>query len=165
MFFILVSSLILLPSCLGTSVKREWAFSREFQPRLYFRLAVIDTDPQFQISSYVEAELLRKGYQVRDAFTVREALKTVISKDQPFNPEILEKMGRLLDVQGIVLCSVLEFSRFRDAYRLNIKMVNPQNGYTLWSAHGYAEGKKGQKPADLLREIVASSLKDLPAAP
>ena len=150
---------------MGPSVKRDLVLSREYQPTRYPRIAVIDLDPKIQFSEYVEAELLRKGYQVREGFIVRQTLKNEAPNDKPIDPDTLAKIGNLLDVQGIVLCSVLEFSRFRDAYRLNMKMVSPKDGFTLWSAQGYLEGKKGQKTADLLREIVGASLKGLPPVP
>ncbi len=161
----LMGCLVFSLACFGRSAQRDLVLSREYQPKLFLRVAVIDLDRQVHFSEYVEAELLRKGHQVKEGFTVRQVLKTEAPKEKPLDPGGLEKIGTLLDVQGIVLCSVLEFSRFRDAYRLSIKMVNPKNGFTLWSAQGYIEGKKGQKTADLLREIVASSLKDLPSIP
>jgi len=161
----LAGSSILSLGCFGRGVQRDLILSREYQPNLFLRVAVIDLDPQIQFSEYVEAELLRKGHQVREGFTVRQVLKMETLKDKSLDPGSLEKIGNLLDVQGIVLCSVLEFSRFRDAYRLSIKMVNPKSGFTMWSAQGSIEGKKGQKTADLLREIVTSSLKDLPSIP
>jgi hypothetical protein len=71
-------------------------------------------------------------------------------------------MGTLLEVQGIVLCSVLEFSRFRDSFRLSIKMVAPDTGNTIWSAQGEMEGRRGEKTSTILREIVISSLGKLP---
>jgi hypothetical protein len=63
-----------------------------------------------------------------------------------------------------VLCSVLEFNRFRDSYRLSIRCVAPDTGNTLWYAEGAQEGRKGLKSSDLLKDIVVSSLKGLPAA-
>jgi Tfp pilus assembly protein PilN len=89
-------------------------------------------------------------------------------KKEGFSPESLDlralaQVGTLLDVQGIVLCSVLEFSRFRDSYRVSIRMVVPRTGETVWSAQGAVEGARGQKSSTLLNQIAVSCLKELPA--
>ncbi len=123
----------------------------------------MNMDAQVQFSEYVEAELVRRGYQVKESSSVRRLLaKEGLEKDGALDPPALARIGSLLDVQGIVLCTVLDFSRFRDAYRLNIKMIDPGTGNTIWSAQGAMEGRRGGKPGDLLKAIVASSLKELP---
>jgi hypothetical protein len=150
--------------CLGT-VDQELVSRQDFHPQQYERLAVIDLDPQVQFSEYVEAELLRKGYKVKEGSGVRQLLKREGFLQESLDPQALAKIGTLLDVQGIVLCRVLEFSRFRDSYRLSIKMVAPETGNTVWSAQGAREGRSGQKSSALLKEIVVSSLKKLPPVP
>jgi hypothetical protein len=155
-------SMLFLGGCLGALVHQDLVLSQNFQPRQYERLAVIDLDPQVQFSEYVEAELLRKGYKVKEGSVVRQLLKKEGFLQDSLDPQALAKIGALLDVQGIVLCRVLEFSRFRDYYRLSIKMVAPETGNTIWSAQGALEGRSGQKSSLLLREIVVSSLKRLP---
>ena len=153
-----------MPGCGGLFVKKDLALSKGFQPSQYKSLAVINLDPQVRFSEYVEAELVRKGYQVKDSALVRKVLRQEgLEKEEGFDPQALAKIGSLLQVQGIVLCSVLEFSRFRDSYRLNIKMVAPNSGNTIWSAQGAKEGSKGQKSSELLKDITASSLRGLPA--
>jgi hypothetical protein len=160
--FSLSLSMLLLAGCLGSLVHEDLVLPRDFQPRQYERLAVLNLDPQVQFSEYVEAELLRKGYRVKEGSIVRQLLKKEGFPQESLDPQALAKIGSLLDVQGIVLCRVLEFSRFRDYYRLSIKMVAPQSGNTIWSAQGTAEGRSGEKSSTLLREIVVSSLKRLP---
>ena len=155
-------SMLFLAGCLGALVHQDLVLPQDFQPRQYERLAVINLDPQVQFSEYVEAELLRKGYKVKEGSMVRQLLKKEGFLQESLDPEALAKIGTLLDVQGIVLCRVLEFSRFRDYYRLSIKMVAPETGNTIWSAQGALEGRSGQKSSILLREIVVSSLKRLP---
>lgn len=151
--------------CLSSGVRKDFVSSAEFRPEKFQRLAVINVDPQIQFSEYVEAELVRRGYQVRESASVRELLaKEGLGKEGNLDPAALAKIGSLLDVRGIVLCSVLDFSRFRDSYRLNIKMIDPATGNTLWSAQGALESRKGQKRSELLKQIVAASLKDLPRA-
>ncbi len=160
---LLVSFLLLFSYGCFSSVKKDFAASPEYRPRNFQRVAVISTDPQIHFSEYVEAELVRRGYLVRESASVRELLaKEGVGKDGVLDPATLAKIGSLLDVQGIVLCNVLDFSRFRDAYRLNIKLIDPQTGNTMWSAQGAMEGKKGQKKGELLKNIVTLSLKDLP---
>ncbi len=145
-FPILIITLFLLGACLGSSVRKELIVSPGFQPRQFQTLAVINLDPQVQFSEYVEAELLRRGYTVKEGTAVRQMLKKEgYNKEDSFTPEGLARLGTLLEVQGIVLCSVLEFSRFRDAYRLSMKMVSPQTGHTLWAAQGYREGAGGTR--------------------
>ncbi|MCX5909746.1 MAG: hypothetical protein NTY64_21865 [Deltaproteobacteria bacterium] len=166
-FSILTIALCLFLACMGASVRKELIISPDFQPGQYTRLAVISMDPQIQFSEYVEANLLGKGYTLKEGTAVRQLLKKEgfpFNREESFTPEALARIGSLLDVQGIILCSVIEFSRFRDAYRLGIKMINPQTGHTVWMAQGYSEGKKGQKSADLLQAIVTSSLQGLPRA-
>jgi len=113
----------------------------------------------------VESELLRKGYKVKEGSVVQQLLKKEGFSQESLDAQALAKIGTLLDVQGIVLCRVLEFSRFRDSYRLSIKMVAPETGNTVWSAQGALEGRSGQKSSALLKEIVVSSLKNLPRVP
>ncbi len=162
--FLSLLVLLLIPAaCFYGGVKKDFVLGRDFQPGAYSRLAVIDLDPQIQFAQYVEADLLRKGYKVKDSGTVSQLLKKEgLSKDSSLESPALKKIGDLLQVQGVVLCRVLEFSRFRDSYRLNIKCVAPETGNTVWYAEGSKEGKKGQKGGDLLKEIVASALKPLP---
>jgi hypothetical protein len=162
---LLFASSMLLTGCLGASVKKDVVFPSDFAPHEYQRLAVINLDPRVHFSEYVEVELLKKGYRVKERSMVQQWLKKEgFIKEESFDPPTLARIGALLDVQGVVLCSVLEFSRFRDSYRLSIKMVNPATGNTIWSALGAMEGRGGQKSTDLLKEIVVSSLRDLPAA-
>jgi Tfp pilus assembly protein PilN len=94
---------------------------------------------------------------------VRQLLKKEGFPPESLDLRALAQVGTLLDVQGIVLCSVLEFSRFRDSYRVSIRMVVPRTGETVWSAQGAVEGTRGQKSSTLLNEIVVSCLKELPA--
>ncbi len=165
-FLFSLSFMVLLAACLGTPVQKDLVLSRDFQAKQYQRLAVIDLDPQVHFSEYVEAELLRKGYKVKERSTVQQLLKKEgLAKEESWDPDTLTKIGTLLHVQGIVLCNVLEFSRFRDSYRLSIKMVDPETGNTAWSAFGAKQGKRGQKSSELLKEIVASSLRKLPPVP
>jgi hypothetical protein len=162
---LLTSSLLFLPGCLGALADKDLVLPQDFQPRQYERLAVINLDPQVQFSEYVEAELLRKGYKVKEGSMVRQLMKKEGVLRESLDAQALAKIGTLLDVQGIVLCRVLEFSRFRDYYRLSIKMVAPETGNAIWSAQGALEGRSGQKSSVLLKEIVVSSLKKLPRMP
>jgi hypothetical protein len=152
--------------CLDARVKKDLTLSRDFNPRAFPTLAVINLDPRIQFSQYVGAELLKKGYKVKEGDTVGQLLKKEgLPKDEAPDTRSLAKMGDLLQAQGIVLCSVLEFSRFRDAYRLGIKCVDPKTGDTLWYAEGSKEGRKGQKSSELLKEIVVACLNRLPLLP
>jgi len=162
-FLLLVAAMLLLAGCLGGSVRRDLVLSRDFQPRQYERVAVMNLDPRVNFSEYVEAELLRKGYKVKEGSSVRQLLiKEGLFREGAPDVQSLAKMGTLLDVQGIILCSVLEFSRFRDSFRLSIKMVAPETGNTIWSAQGELEGKGGEKTSTILRKIVIFSLANLP---
>jgi len=162
---LLTSSLLFLGGCLGALVDKDLVLPQGFQPRQYERLAVINLDPQLQFSEYVESELLRKGYKVKEGSMVRQLLKKEGFLQESLDVQALARIGTLLEVQGIVLCRVLEFSRFRDSYRLSIKMVAPETGNTVWSAQGALEGRSGQKSSVLLKQIVVSSLKKLPRVP
>ncbi|MBI4495879.1 MAG: hypothetical protein HY697_02990 [Deltaproteobacteria bacterium] len=153
-----------LIGCAG--VQKDLYLPRDFQPRQYQQLAVLNLDPQVVFSEYAEAELLKKGYKVKEHSLVRQVLrKEGLTQEESLEPQALARLGGLLGVQGIVLCRVLEFSRFRDAYRLSIKMVDPASSQTVWSAQGFLEGKKGMRSSELLRQIVHSTLKDLPPVP
>jgi len=155
--------MLFLAGCLGASVRRDLALSRDFQPRQYERLAVVNLDPRVNFSEYVETELLRKGYKVKEWSSARQLLiQEGLFREGSPDPQSLAKMGKVLEVQGIVLCSVLEFSRFRDSFRLSIKMVAPETGNTIWAAQGEMEGRRGEKTSTILREIVISSLGKLP---
>jgi hypothetical protein len=126
-------------------------------------VAVVNLDPRVNFSEYVETELLRKGYKVKEWSSVRQLLiKEGLFREGSPDPQSLAQMGKVLGVQGIILCSVLEFSRFRDSFRLSIKMVAPETGNTIWSAQGEMEGRRGEKTSTILREIVISSLRKLP---
>ena len=165
-FALLFLSILLFLSfgCFGDRVKRDFILSRNFTPRTYPSLAVVNLDAQIQFSQYVEAELLRKGYKVKEGGTVAQLLKREgLLKEGALDAPGLAKLGDLLQVRGIVLCRVLEFSRFRDSYRLSIKCVDPGTGDTLWYGEGAKEGRKGQKSGELLKEIASSSLKGLPS--
>ena len=167
-FFLVLLTLAmpLLAGCLGSSVHRDLVLSRDFQSRQYERIAVINLDPRINFSEYVEAELLKKGYRVKEWSIARQILvKEGLLGEGPLDLQNLAKIGKLLDVQGIILCSVLEFSRFRDSFRLSIKMVDPETGNTVWSAQGEMEGRRGEKSSMILREIVISSLQKLPPRP
>ena len=162
-FLFISAAVILLAGCLGASVHRDLILSRDFQPRQYERVAVMNLDPRVNFSEYVEAEMLRKGYKVREWSSARQLLiKEELFREGAPDLQNLAKMGTLLDVQGIILCSVLEFSRFRDSFRLSIKMVAPETGNTIWSAQGELEGKGGEKTSTILRKIVIFSLANLP---
>ena len=164
--FFIIPFLFILGGCITASVQKDLVWSKDFQPKNYQRLAVIDIDPQIQFGEYVETELLKKGYQIKEKSMVRQiAKKGELLKEEISDPSTLSKLGGMLKVQGIVLCSVLEFSRFRDSYSLNIKMVAPETGNILWVAQGAMEGKRGQKSSELLKRIVHSSLKNLPSVP
>ena len=167
-FFLVLLTLAmpLLAGCLRSSVHRDLVLSRDFQSRQYGRIAVINLDPRINFSEYVEAELLKKGYRVKEWSIARQILvKEGLLGEGPLDLQNLAKIGRLLDVQGIILCGVLEFSRFRDSFRLSIKMVDPETGNTVWSAQGEMEGRRGEKSSMILREIVISSLQKLPPRP
>jgi hypothetical protein len=167
-FVVLFLSILFLlqAGCFDTRVKKDLILSRDFKPQAYSGLAVINLDPQIQFAQYVEAELLKKGYKVKETGTVGQLLKKEgLLKEGSVDAQSLPKIGDLLQVQGIVLCSVSEFSRFRDSYRLSIKCVAPNTGDTLWYAEGAKEGRRGQKSSELLKEIVVSSLKGLPSVP
>jgi hypothetical protein len=156
----------LLAACFDGRVKRDLVLAREFNPRAYPVLAVINLDPQIQFSQYVEAELLKKGYKVKEGITVGLLLKKEgFLREGALDANSLPKVADLLQVQGIVLCNVMEFSRFRDSYRLGIRCVAPKTGDTLWYAEGAKEGRRGQKSSELLKEIVVASLSKLPAFP
>ncbi|MBI5968337.1 MAG: hypothetical protein HY882_10845 [Deltaproteobacteria bacterium] len=161
-----ISAMLLLAGCLSASVQKDLILPRDYQPGQYERVAVINLDRQVDFSEYVEAELLRKGYKVKEGFRVVQVLrKEGFFVEESINLDNLGKIGALLDVQGIVFCRILEFSRFRDSYRLSIKMVAPHTGNIVWSAQGAKEGRRGQKSSDLLKEIVHSTLKKLPPHP
>jgi hypothetical protein len=126
-------------------------------------MAVINLDPQVRFSHFVEAELMKKGYRVKEGTVVGQFVKNEgLVKDGSLDLSALARIGSHLQVQGVVLCSVLEFSRFRDSYRLSIRCVSPDTGNTLWYAEGAKEGRKGEKSSELLKDIVVSSLKGLP---
>ena len=165
--FLFLSFFLLLPAgCFDARPKRDLILSRDFNPQAYPTLAVINLDPQIRFSQYVEAELLKRGYKVKEGSAVGQLLKKEgLLKDGALDAQGLARVGNLLQVQGIVLCSVLEFSRFREAYRLSIRCVAPDTGDTLWYAEGAMEGKGGQKSSELLKEIVAASLNRLPPMP
>jgi hypothetical protein len=153
-------------ACGGSRVKKDLSLARDFRPREVQTLAVVNLDPKIQFSYLVEAELLKKGYKVKESSSVARLLKDEgLLKEGSLDPAALAKIGRRLQVQGIVLCSVLEFSRFRDSYRLSMRCVSPETGNTLWLAEGSKESRRGQKSSELLKEIVVSSLKNLPAVP
>jgi len=167
-FFLLLLLFLFLFSVsgCGTRVKKDLTLAREFRPQEFQALAVINLDPKIQFSHFVEAELLKKGYKVKESSTVAQLLKSEgLVKEGSLDPSALNKIGSRLQVQGIVLCSVLEFSRFRDSYRLSMRCVSPETGNTLWFAEGAKEGSKGQKSSELLKEIVVSSLKGIPSVP
>ena len=166
--FLLVLFLFLpiFSACSGTRVKKDLTLARDFRPQEVQTLAVINLDPQIQFSHFVEAELLKKGYKVKESSTVAQMLKSEgLIKGGALDPSALTKIGRRLQVQGIVLCSILEFSRFRDSYRLSMRCVSPETGNTLWFAEGIKEGRRGQKSSELLKEIVVASLKGIPSVP
>ncbi len=164
-FLSLLAAFLLLGACSRISVRKDLVLHPGFQPQQYQKLAVINLDPHIQMAEYAEAELVRKGYQVKEGFLVRQMLKNGgFAKEEALDAQALIKIADQMGVQGIVLCSVLEFSRFKDAFRLSIKMVDPTRGITVWTAQGAAEGKRGEKVSELLRAIVISCLKDLPQA-
>jgi hypothetical protein len=153
-------------ACGGSRVKKDLSLARDFRPREVQTLAVVNLDPHIQFSYLVEAQLLKKGYKVKESSSIARLLKDEgLLKEGALDPAALAEIGRRLQVQGIVLCSVLEFSRFRDSYRLSIRCVSPETGNTLWLAEGSKESRRGQKSSELLKEIVVSSLKSLPAVP
>ena len=159
-------SCLLICACGETRVKKDLTLGRDFRPQEVQNLAVVNLDPQVQFSHFVEAELLKKGYRVKEGSTVGQFLKSEnLLKEGSLGPSSLAKIGSGLQVQGVVLCSILEFSRFRDSYRLSIRCVAPQTGNTLWYAEGGKEGRKGQKSSDLLKEIVVAILKGIPSVP
>jgi hypothetical protein len=156
-------SFLLFPAC-ATPVKKDFTLAPDFRPQKMQTLAVVNLDPQIRFSHFVEAELLKKGYRVKEGSAVGQFLKNEgLVKDNSLDLSALSRIGSHLQVQGVVLCSVLEFSRFRDSYRLSIRCVAPDTGNTLWYAEGAKNGRKGEKSSDLLKDIVVSSLKDLPA--
>jgi hypothetical protein len=152
--------------CYLFSLSGEVYLTPRFKASQFKYLAVLNLDPQIKFAEYVEAELIRKGYAVKEEALFRQMLKKEgITKEESLSLEELAKIGRILNIQGIVFCRVLDFSRFRDFYRLQIKMVSTENGNTIWVAQGSMEGKRGEKPGDILKQIVASALKDLPEIP
>lgn len=164
--FLFFLSCLSIGACGKTRVKRDLTLARDFRPQEVQNLAVVDLDPQVHFSHFVEAELLKKGYRVKESSTVEQFLKSEgLLKEGSLGPSALAKIGSRLQVQGIVLCSIMEFSRFRDAYRLSIRCVAPRTGNTLWYAEGGKEGRRGQKSSDLLKEIVVSSLRGVPSVP
>jgi hypothetical protein len=163
-FLILSLPILLSLGCSATRVKKDLVLSREFRPQDVQTLAVVNLDPQVQFSHFVEAELLKKGYRMKEGAAVARFLKNEnLLKEGSLDPSALAVIGSRLQVQGIVLCSILEFSRFRDSYRLSIRCVAPETGNTLWYAEGAKEGRKEQKGSELLKEIVRSSLKEIPS--
>jgi len=164
-YFLLFVLFLLLTGC-SPRVKRDFVLSPGFQPQNHRSLAVINLDPQVPFSQYVEAELLKKGYRVREGTVVGQFLKIEgLLKERALDPQSLSKIGAAFQVQGVVLCNVLEFSRFRDSYRLSIRCVSPESGDILWYGEGAKEGRGGQKSSELLKEIVLSCLKGLPPVP
>lgn len=160
--FLLASPL----SCYLFSLTGEVFLSPGFKAPQYKHLAVLNLDSQIKFAEYVEAELIRKGYEVKEEALFRQTLKKEgLTKEESFTLEELAKIGNILKIQGIVFCRVLDFSRFRDFYRLQIKMISTETGNTIWVAQGSMEGKRGEKPGDILKQIVASALKDLPEIP
>ena len=163
LFLILLIAFLFFVAC-AASVKKDFSLSPDFKPQNVQVLAVVNLDPQVRFSHFVEAELLKKGYRVKEGTVVGQFVKNGgLAKDGSLDQSALAKIGSQLQVQGVVLCSVLEFSRFRDSYRLSIRCVAPESGNTLWYAEGSKEGRKGQKSSDLLKEIVVASLKGVPA--
>jgi hypothetical protein len=163
---LMIPFFFILGGCLAASFQKDLIWSKDFQPKDYQRLAVIDMDPQIHFGEFVEAELLKKRYQIKEKSIVRQMThQGELLNKEISDPSILSKLGGMLKVQGIVLCSVLEFSRFRDSYHLNVKMVDPETGNILWVAQGAMEGKKGRKSSELLKRIVHLSLENLPSAP
>lgn len=155
-----------LLGCYLFSLSGEVYLSPGFKASQYKYLAVLNLDPQIKFAEYVEAELTRKGYEVKEEALFRQMLKKEgITKEDTFSWEELAKIGEILKIQGLVFCRVLDFSRFRDFYRLQIKMISTETGNTVWVAQGSMEGKRGEKPGDILKQIVASALKDLPEIP
>jgi hypothetical protein len=147
--FFSIPFLFILGGCVTASVQKDLVWSKDFQPQHYQLLAVIDMDAQIQFAAYVEAELLKKGYQIKEGSTVRQMLKKEgLRKEEFLDPPTLSKMGEMLKVQGIVFCNVLEFSRFRDSYRLSIKMVAPDTGNIMWLPRVRWMGKGGKKAAN-----------------
>ncbi len=165
-FLLLLFIFLFIFSACSGRVKKDLTLARDFRPQEVQTLAVINLDPRIQFSHFVEAELLKKGYKVKESSTVAQLLKSQgLIKEGALDPSALTKIGSRLQVQGIVLCSILEFSRFRDSYRLSMRCVSPETGNTLWFAEGGKEGRKGQKSSELLKEIVAASLKGIPSVP
>jgi hypothetical protein len=154
---------LFLSAC-ATPVKKDFTLAPDFHPQNMQTLAVVNLDPQIRFSHFVEAELLKKGYRVKEGSAVGQFLKNEgLVKDNSLELSALSRIGSHLQVQGVVLCSVLEFSRFRDSYRLSIRCVAPDTGNTLWYAEGAKNGRKGEKSSDILKDIVVSSLKGVPA--
>ncbi len=165
-FLLLLFIFLFIFSACSGRVKKDLTLARDFRPQEVQTLAVINLDPRIQFSHFVEAELLKKGYKVKESSTVAQLLKSEgLIKEGALDPSALTKIGSRLQVQGIVLCSILEFSRFRDSYRLSMRCVSPETGNTLWFAEGGKEGRKGQKSSELLKEIVVASLKGIPSVP
>ena len=88
---------------MGSLADKDLVLPKDFQPRQYERLAVINQDPQVQFSEYVESELLRKGYKVKEGSVVRQLLKKEGIQQESLDTQALARIGTLLDVQGIVL--------------------------------------------------------------
>ena len=163
LLFLLLLAFLFYPAC-GVPVKKDFTLSSDFRPQDVQTLAVVNLDPQVRFSHFVEAELLKKGYRVKEGVVVGQFVKNEgLVKEGSLDLSALAKIGDQLQVRGVVLCSVLEFSRFRDSYRLSIRCVSPETGNTLWSAEGAKTGRQGQKSSDLLKDIVVSSLKGVPA--
>ena len=161
---ILLLAFLFCPAC-GAPVKKDFSLSPDFRPQNVQTLAVINLDPQVRFSHFVEAELLKKGYRVKEGTAVGQFVKNEgFVKEGSLDLSALAKIGSHLQVQGVVLCSILEFNRFRDSYRLSIRCVAPDTGNTFWYAEGAKEGRKGLKSSEFLKEIVVSTLKGLPAA-
>ena len=162
LLLILSLAFLFSPAC-GASVKKDFILAPDFRPQNVQTMAVINLDPQVRFSHFVEAELMKKGYRVKEGTVVGQFVKNEgLVKDGSLDLSALARIGSHLQVQGVVLCSVLEFSRFRDSYRLSIRCVSPDTGNTLWYAEGAKEGRKGEKSSELLKDIVVSSLKGLP---
>ena len=165
-FLLLLLCLLISFTACGTPVKKDFTVSPEFRPQVVQLLAVVDLDAQVRFSPFVEMELLKKGYRVKDGPLVGQFVKDQgLLRGSSLDLSALSKIGSHFQVQGVVLCSVLEFSRFRDSYRLSIRCVAPETGNTLWHAEGAKEGRKGQKSSELLKEIVVSCLKGIPSVP
>src|SRR5512143_3223556 len=89
-FFLLLSLFLSIFSGCSGRVKKDLTLARDFRPQEVQTLAVINLDSKIQFSHFVEAELLKKGYKVKESSVVAQLLKTEgLIKEGALDPSAL----------------------------------------------------------------------------